>query len=495
MLATIGTKELKQMILGAVEQIRNKHRYLSELDSATGDGDHGTTILRGMNSLAKLLDETATTGLKDLLYELGWAMLGVDGGSTGPLLGSLLMGMSDATEGKDVLTCQDVAAVFTGGLANVRKQTKAQVGDKTMIDALAPAIDALQQEAEAGPDILTALQKAAEAAEAGAVSTKDLQARFGRAKNLGERTIGHQDPGATSMALHTMADQTGNKIAKDYGIGIPYPKQTFHVKGMDNVDWGMKDRLSRIFNLKSGNTIMLAFDHGYIMGSTAGLERLDLAIPPLIPYIDVLMATRGALRAAIAPNYNKPVALRCSAGSSVLKDDMSSEVIGVNIEDAIRMNASCMAIQTFIGSNGECSSINNLVKTIDAGNRYGIPTLGVVAVGKEMARTTKYFLLATRMLAEFGAQIIKTYYCDEFEKITAACPVPIVIAGGKKLPESDALKMAYNAIQQGASGVDMGRNVFQAESPVAMIQAIRAIVHEGETPEKAFDLYNSLKNA
>ena len=291
-----------------------------------------------------------------------------------------------------------------------------------------------------------------------------------------------------------MADKEGTKMTKDYGIGIPFAKHPFHVKGMDHVDWGMKNRLARIFNPKSGNTVMLAFDHGYIMGSTAGLERLDLVIPPLVDDIDVLMATRGALRAAIPPHYNKAVALRCSAGSSVLKDDMSQEVIGVDVEDAIRMNASCMAIQTFIGSAGECQSIDNLVKTIDAGNRYGIPTLGVVAVGKEMERTTKYFLLATRMLAEFGAQMIKTYHCDEFEKVTAACPVPIVIAGGKKLPEADALKMAYNAIAQGAVGVDMGRNIFQADNPVAMVKAIRAIVHDHETAEKAYDLYNTLKN-
>lgn len=291
-----------------------------------------------------------------------------------------------------------------------------------------------------------------------------------------------------------MADKEGTKMTKDYGIGIPFAKHPFHVKGMDHVDWGMKNRLARIFNPKSGNTVMLAFDHGYIMGSTAGLERLDLVIPPLVDDIDVLMATRGALRAAIPPHYNKAVALRCSAGSSVLKDDMSQEVIGVDVEDAIRMNASCMAIQTFIGSAGECQSIDNLVKTIDAGNRYGIPTLGVVAVGKEMERTAKYFLLATRMLAEFGAQMIKTYHCDEFEKVTAACPVPIVIAGGKKLPEADALKMAYNAIAQGAVGVDMGRNIFQADNPVAMVKAIRAIVHDHETAEKAYDLYNTLKN-
>ncbi len=201
MLETVGTNELKKMILGAVEQIRNEHRYLSELDSVIGDGDHGTTILRGMNNLAKLLDKTTTTDLKDLLYELGWSMLGVDGGSTGPLLGSLLMGMSDAVEGKSTLDCQSVAMMFEGGLANVQKQTKAKVGDKTMIDALAPAVKALEEGANAGLDIVETVQKASEAAEAGARSTKDLQARFGRAKNLGERTIGHQDPGATSMSL------------------------------------------------------------------------------------------------------------------------------------------------------------------------------------------------------------------------------------------------------------------------------------------------------
>jgi putative autoinducer-2 (AI-2) aldolase len=262
---------------------------------------------------------------------------------------------------------------------------------------------------------------------------------------------------------------------------------------MDDVDWGMKTRLSKIFDPKSGHTVMLAFDHGYIMGPTQGLERMDLAIPPLQPYADVLMATRGALRTCIRPDNNKAIALRCTAGSSVLKDDMSQEVIGVDIEDAIRMNASCMAIQTFIGTNYECQSIENLVRTIDAGNRYGIPTLGVVAVGKQMERTPKFFALATRMLAEFGASIVKVYYCDKFEEITAACPVPIVIAGGKKIPEDDALEMAYNAIQQGAAGVDMGRNVFQAGDPVAMIQAIRKVVHEGFKGLEAFEFYNDIK--
>ncbi len=290
-----------------------------------------------------------------------------------------------------------------------------------------------------------------------------------------------------------MADKDGNKLAKDYKNSIPFQNQSFYIKGMDNIDWGMKDRLAKIFNPKSGKTVMLAFDHGYIMGSTSGLERLDLILPTLIEEVDCIMGTRGAIRSCVPPIYNKGIALRCSAGASVLDEDMSFEVIGVNIEDAIRMNASCMAIQTFIGASGQKDSIDNLVKTIDLGNRYGIPTLGVVAVGKDMERTTKFFLLATRMLAEFGCQIIKTYYCDEFEKVVAACPVPLVVAGGKKLPEKEALTLVYNAISKGAAGVDMGRNIFQAENPKAMARCVGKIVHEELTDEEAYNLYLDLK--
>ncbi len=289
-----------------------------------------------------------------------------------------------------------------------------------------------------------------------------------------------------------MADKEGNVIAKDYGIGIKPPAQTFHVKGLGHAEWGMKTRLSHIF-AEDGRTIMLAFDHGYIMGSTAGLERLDLAIPPLMEYADCLMATRGALRVCIPPDCRKAIALRCTADTSVLKDDMSHGVIGVGIEDAIRMNASCMAVQCFVGADGELGSLENLVRTVDAGERYGIPVLGVVAVGKEMERTTRYFALATRLLAELGAHMIKTYYCENFEQITAACPVPIVIAGGKKIPELDALKMAYRAISEGAAGVDMGRNVLQAENPVAMLKAIRMVIHENAKPEEAYKAYELMK--
>lgn len=289
-----------------------------------------------------------------------------------------------------------------------------------------------------------------------------------------------------------MADKDGNILAKDYGIGIAPPMNYFPVKGMSSAGWGMQRRLADIFG-DDGRTIMLAFDHGYIMGSTAGLERLDLTIPGLMEYADCLMATRGALRTCIPANHRKAVALRCTADGSVLKDDMSMGRAAVDIEDAIRMNASCMAVQCFVGAEGELSSLENLAYYVNAGEKYNIPVLGVVAVGKEMERTTRYFALATRLLAEQGAHIIKTYYCENFEQITAACPVPIVIAGGKKIPEFDALDMAYRAVNEGAAGVDMGRNVLQAECPKAMLQAIRMVVHENATPEKAYHAYELLQ--
>ncbi len=286
-----------------------------------------------------------------------------------------------------------------------------------------------------------------------------------------------------------MAEKDESSVSKDYKLDIPFQNSSFYVKGMDNVDWGMKDRLSKIFNRKSGKTLMLAFDHGYIMGSTSGLKRLDVVVPPLADLVDVLMATRGAIRSCVPPIYNKAIALRCTAGSTVLKDDMSNGVIGVDIEDAIRINASCLAVQTFIGSENEKSSLNNLVRVIDNGNKYGIPTLGVVAVGKQMERNTKFFLLATRVIAELGAQIIKTYYCEDFEKVVAACPVPIVIAGGKKLPKKEVLELVYNAVSQGAAGVDMGRNIFQAKNPIAITNAISMIVHAKVTAKEAFQYY------
>jgi len=290
-----------------------------------------------------------------------------------------------------------------------------------------------------------------------------------------------------------MADIDGLKVSKDYGINEPFANQNgFYIKGANSLEWGMKKHLSNIFDPISGNTVMFAFDHGYFMGSTAGLERLDLLIPKLAGSVDVLMATRGALRTCVPPEYRNAIALRTTSGSSMLNEDLSHEVIAVDIEDAIRMNADCMAVQTFIGADGQLSSLDNLSKTINAGMRYSIPTLGVVAVGKDMERTDRFFKLATRIVAEMGANIVKTYYCDNFEDVVAACPVPIVVAGGKKLPEDEALTLAYHAISGGARGVDMGRNIFQSLHPVEMAQSIRKIVHEKYTDKEAYEYLQDL---
>lgn len=238
---------------------------------------------------------------------------------------------------------------------------------------------------------------------------------------------------------------------------------------------------------------MLAFDHGFIMGPTSGLERIDLNIVPLIEYADCLMCTRGILRTVIPPSTNKPICLRSDAGTSILTELNDNVLIGV--EDAIRMNVSAMAIMLSIGDAAhEAKTVANLYKAVDKGTRYGIPVMGVTAVGKDMARDARYFGLASRIAAENGANIVKTYYCDGFEKVVAACPVPVVIAGGKKLPELEALELCYKAISEGASGVDMGRNVFQSEAPAAMIQAVHAVVHENLKPEQALELFNELKN-
>jgi putative autoinducer-2 (AI-2) aldolase len=291
-----------------------------------------------------------------------------------------------------------------------------------------------------------------------------------------------------------MPDVDELKEAKKFYTDTPQKTEGFFLKGSNSLDWGMKNRLSRIFNPQSGRTVMLAIDHGYFQGPTTGLERIDLSILPLVPYADTLMLTRGILRSIVPPSMSKSVVLRVSGGTSILKE-LSNEQIVVDIEESIRLNVCAMAVQVFIGGEFEKESIINMTKMVNIGTRYGIPTLAVTAVGKDMARDARYFRLATRICAELGAHYVKTYYIDDgFETVTASCPVPIVMAGGKKMPEPDALTMAYNAVQQGASGVDMGRNIFQSEDPVAMIQAVKAVVHDNETPEKAFDLYNTLKN-
>jgi putative autoinducer-2 (AI-2) aldolase len=281
---------------------------------------------------------------------------------------------------------------------------------------------------------------------------------------------------------------------KNYHVDIPQKGRLFFLKGSNELDWGMKNRLARIFNPRDGRTVMLAIDHGYFQGPTSGLERIDVDVMPLVSDADVLMCTRGILRAIVPPALTKPVVIRASGGPSILKE-LSDEQIAMDMEDCIRLGVSATAIQVFIGGQFESRSVVNMTRLVDAGLRYGIPTMAVTAVGRDMERNAKYFRLATRICAELGAHYVKTYYVEEgFETVTAVCPVPIVIAGGKKRPELDALKMAYNAIDQGAAGVDMGRNIFQSDSPAGMMKAIRAIVHGKEKPEKAYELYRSIKN-
>jgi len=286
-----------------------------------------------------------------------------------------------------------------------------------------------------------------------------------------------------------MADLDDIKDGKNFGIGTPQNNHAFFLKGSGALDWGMQSRLARIFNPASGRTVMLAFDHGYFQGPTTGLERIDLNIAPLFEHTDVLMCTRGILRSVVPSSVNKPVVLRASGGNSILTE-LSNETVAVAIEDALRLNVSAMAAQVYIGSEHEHQSIKNIIQLVDQGTRYGVPTMAVSGVGKDMVRDQRYFSLATRISAEMGAHIIKTYYVDSgFERVAAGCPVPIVIAGGKKLPEREALEMCFQAIDQGASGVDMGRNIFQSESPIAMLKAVQAVVHHHASVDHAYELF------
>jgi 3-hydroxy-5-phosphonooxypentane-2,4-dione thiolase len=291
-----------------------------------------------------------------------------------------------------------------------------------------------------------------------------------------------------------MPDIDSIKESKSYCLDVPQRNEAFFLKGSGALDWGMQNRLARIFNPRSGRTVMLAVDHGYFQGPTSGLERVDVNIVPLAPYADALMLTRGILRSSIPSTHGKSVVLRASGGPSILKE-LSHEYLAMDIEDAIRLNAAAVAVQVFVGGEYETQSIRNLTTLVDMGNRYGLPVLGVTAVGKDMVRDARYFRLATRMAAELGAHFVKTYYVEEgFETVTASCPVPIVMAGGKKLPELDALTMAYRAVSEGAAGVDMGRNIFQSDAPVAMIQAVSKVVHELMKPADAYELFQTLKD-
>ena len=251
----------------------------------------------------------------------------------------------------------------------------------------------------------------------------------------------------------------------------------------------MKNRMSKIIRPKDGRCVMLAVDHGYFLGPTERLEIPSKTIRPLLPYADSLMITRGVLRTCVNPSTDVPIVLRVSGGSSVIGEDLSNETVTASIDDAIRLNATCLALSIFVGSKYEHQTLSSLAKLVDEGEKYGIPILAVTAVGKEMARDARYLGLACRIAAEFGAHVVKTYYCENFEKVVEGCPVPVIIAGGKKLSkEVDALELAHNAVEQGASGVDMGRNIWQSDCPVAMIKAVRAIVHNDSDVNEAYSI-------
>ncbi|MEE9542981.1 MAG: 3-hydroxy-5-phosphonooxypentane-2,4-dione thiolase [Thermodesulfobacteriota bacterium] len=259
------------------------------------------------------------------------------------------------------------------------------------------------------------------------------------------------------------------------------------------MDWGLSNRLSSIIKPGTGRTVMLAVDHGYFLGPTSGLEEPGKTVEPLIEYADTLMLTRGVLRSCIDPKIDVPIVLRVSGGTSIL-GNLANEGLTVSMREALRMNVAGVALSIFVGSELEKQSLLNLAKLIDEAQEYGVPVLAVTAVGKEMARDSRYLGLASRIAAELGVQIVKTYYCKDFEKVVKNCPVPIVIAGGKKIDEPDALKLAYNAVKRGAIGVDMGRNIFQSENPVPMIRAVREVVHNNATPKRALDMYKQLSS-
>uniref|UniRef100_A0A7C6ENI1 3-hydroxy-5-phosphonooxypentane-2,4-dione thiolase n=1 Tax=candidate division WOR-3 bacterium TaxID=2052148 RepID=A0A7C6ENI1_UNCW3 len=259
------------------------------------------------------------------------------------------------------------------------------------------------------------------------------------------------------------------------------------------MDWGLKNRLSRIIKPATGRTVMLAVDHGYFLGPTGGLEVPKKTLRPLLRFADSLMLTRGVLRTSVPADFDIPVVLRVSGGTSILSKDLSNEGITTSIKEAIRLNACAVALSIFVGSEHEKETLLALSELVNQAEDYGIAVLAVTAVGREMERDAKYLSLCCRIAAELGAHFVKTYYCEEFEKVVETCPVPVVIAGGKKILEKDALQLAYNAIQKGAVGVDMGRNIFQSENPVAMIQAVRAIVHKNASVDEAYEIFEKKK--
>lgn len=256
------------------------------------------------------------------------------------------------------------------------------------------------------------------------------------------------------------------------------------------MSWGLENRLARFVKPKTGHTVMLAVDHGYFLGPTSRLERPRETIMPLVPYADTIMLTRGVLRKCIPPKTDIPVVLRVSGGTSIVGPDLSDEGIINCMEDALRLNACGIALSIFVGTSHEHQTLLNLAKLVDEGEACGMPVVAVTAVGKELGkRDARYLGLCCRIASEIGAHLVKTYYCDGFDKVVDGCPSPIVVAGGPKIPEKEALELTFNSMQAGAIGVDMGRNIWQSDYPVPMIKAVRAIVHDKATVKEAMQIY------
>jgi len=262
------------------------------------------------------------------------------------------------------------------------------------------------------------------------------------------------------------------------------------------MDYGLRNRLSRMIKPSTGHSVMLACDHGYFMGPTHRLENPRNTIAPLVPYADVVSVTRGILRSSVDPDWDVPILLRVSGGTSVLQEDLSNEGITTSMKEAVRLNAAAVSISIFVGARNERQTLLNLGKLVDEGEEFGMPVMAITAVGKELEkRDDRYLALACRIAAEVGAHVVKTYYCEGFSKVVDGCPVPLVVAGGPKLnTEADVFELVQNAMYEGAVGVDMGRNIWQNENPVAMIKGIRAIVHDGVSAKEALQIFSEKGN-
>ena len=261
------------------------------------------------------------------------------------------------------------------------------------------------------------------------------------------------------------------------------------------MDWGMKNRMAQLMG-PDGHCMFMPIDHGYFLGPTSKFERPGETIKPIIEYCDALFVTRGVLRAAINPDDSKPVILRVSGGTSVVGGDLANEGITTSIKDALRLNVAAVGLSVFIGSEYERQTLLNLGKLVDECEEYGIPVMAVTAVGKELEkRDARYLSLCCRIAAELGAKVVKTYYCEDFDKVTNSCPVPIVIAGGPKYDtELPVFEFVYDGMQKGAIGVNLGRNIWQHEHPVAMAKALHAIIHEKATAREADEIFNDVKS-